>query len=383
MDKIKIAVFGINNDILSDIRNEIDPRKAEIITFIDNDKAKRGTEYMGISVTDLSQVDRESVDYFLVTAYSAYQAIEKQILAYGAQKSQIQLFITDSIWRYRVEQAEHIDLDFIKKVYFEPNKIIRQVEEYKSLYEQYMAIQPYEENRDAWYNKSTLISHACGGMINNKKAPVSNSKEAFQYSMDHHFNLLECDMLRMENGELVLAHDCEHLFRTIEEGYSIMTGKEFLQSLKQYPFASCIVDIKYTDYSDYALCLDEIDRIIEDITVDAGEYLRLKKQIIMEVYDEPTIQKALERKFEVAFTQYRNKDYLVFMNTVRLCAIYKINVVLIGIESMYYLCKFAEIFTDKNIKIFVHTTDSLEEYSMLRKCGVTGIMTDCLTEDDL
>ena len=45
--------------------------------------------------------------------------------------------------------------------------------------------------------------------------------------------------------------------------------------------------------------------------------------------------------------------------------------------------KFLNILTDKNIKIFVFSTDSIEEYSRLRKMGVSGVFTNYLFESNI
>lgn len=383
MTKIKIAVFGINESILNGLRNQIDPGEAEIVAFIDNNTTRQKERYMGLPVLALEQVNADSVDYFLITAYSAYNEIKSQLIEYKISPNKIQVFITDYLFNFCVDLLDGINIDFIRKVYFEPCKIAKLVKRYKTLYSDYSLSKAYDEKEKEWFNSNKLISHALGGVVNGKRVMYSNSEEAFDYSIKNNFKVLECDAIQTAQGEWILAHRWEDVYRATEENYSLLTLKCLLKKLKQYPDLSCLIDIKWNDYEEYKVCICEIENIIAEISNNDIEKMVLKKQIIIEAYDEPTIKIAHEKKFEIFFTQYRNPEAVCFTKTVNLCFKYGIKVIGMGKDYAISRKRFLHIITDKNIKIFAFSTDSLDEYNRLKEYGVTGIFTNYLTDADI
>lgn len=385
MKKLRVAVLGINDVILRVLRREIDPRKVEIILFLDNDETKVGMYYMNIPVLSpaMEVFEEYAVDYVLIAALSAYEAVKKQLMDLKLTKEKIQPFLTDDLYNYCLGNLEEVDEQFIHSAYFEPSKWISKVIAYRKMYKEYLKNTVYSEKPEAWYNKSSLISHALGGVVNGKRIMYSNSKEAFTYSMKEGFRLIECDILGMAKGELILAHDYGRFYEAEEDKYSMMTGMELLELVKKYPDVSCLIDVKWDSHDEYALYLKEIEKTISDISKDADEYRTLKNQIIMEVYDEATIRIAKEKEFDVIFTQYRNPQMKYFMNTVNLCYKYGIRVVAMPLEYIFDRKKFIKILTDKKIKVFAFSTDSAQEYKELRMLGVTGAFTNYLTEEDI
>ena len=382
MEKSKIAVFGISESILRVIRDEINPRMAEIMFFIDNDISKQGACVMNIPVVSLEQIDEKQIDYFVIAALSAYKEVRQQLIEFGVSKEKIQPFVTEHLCEYCLGTVDDIDLEFLHKIYFEPAKLISVIQKYREIYRKYKCVPKFEEIEGEWYQKSNLISHACGGVVNGKRVMYSNSKEAFIYSMENGFRILECDVL-MATGELIVAHDYWRFYEAVEENYTMQTARELLLRLKVYPDVYCLVDVKWNSHEEYAICVEKIERLIEEICKDEEESKKLKAQVIMEVYDEETIKMAQEKKFNVIFTQYRNPDRLCFMNTVNIC--YKYGIKVLAFPFLPHFCdeKFLKIVTDKNIKIFCFSTDSIEDYKLLRKRGIKGIFTNYLTEKDI
>lgn len=148
---------------------------------------------------------------------------------------------------------------------------------------------------EAWFHKSSLISHACGGIVNQRRAMYTNSKEAFSYSIQKGFKLLECDVLLVSDDELVLGHDYKCFYESEQEQYTMMTIKELLDGLKQQAETYCLIDVKWENHEEYHIALNKIDRTIDEIAVDEKEASKLKKQVVMEVYDEETIKMAKEK----------------------------------------------------------------------------------------
>lgn len=385
MKKVRIAIWGISDGILNAITEEINPFNTEIVLFFDNDETKHGICYRNIPIMPASKqlVCEKAVDYILVTALSAYEGIKEQLIDMGIEKEKIQVFVAKDIKRYCVGNIDDIDINLIKKIYFEPQKIINIVTEYRTIFDIYSKIPACEERVEEWYNKGKMISHACGGIVNGKRMMYSNSKEAFEYSVKKKFKLIECDLTRLYNGELVLLHDWERCWELEEEQYSMMTAKDLFMLLKGHREMSCLIDTKWRDYDEYCLLVNEIDRLIETICDDSNERDALKEQVIMEVYDEETIKIAKEKDFNMIFTQYRNPQWPYFMNTVMLCHKYGVKVIAMPVYVCLEWKKLIRIFTDKNIKIFAFSTDSIDEYSALRRMNVTGIFTNYLTECEL
>lgn len=382
---MRIAVFGISDGILGTIQGEIDPRKAEIVLFVDNDETKQGTCYMNIPVVSPSKqlFDEYAIEAYLITALSAYDDIRNQLMGLGISKERIQVFVAEDICKYCLGSIDDIDMNFIKQIYFEPCKIMEIVSRYKETYENYSKISVCDEDVEVWFHKSSLISHACGGMVGQRKVMYSNSKEAFQYSMDKGFKLVECDILRVADNELILGHDYKRFYEAEREQYSMMTLKELLEQIKQHKEVHCLIDTKWKDYKEYEITVNEIDKAIREAAVDDNERFAMKKQIVMEVYDERTMKTAKENNFEMIFTQYRNPDWQCFMNTVVLCYKYGIRAVALPVSWCFLMEKFMKILTDKKIRVFAFSTDSCDEYSALKKINVTGIFTNYLTENDI
>ena len=64
--KKRVAFWGITEDILNVIRDEIDPRKVEIVAFIDSDEKKHGSLIMGVPVISLLGIERYSIDIYII-----------------------------------------------------------------------------------------------------------------------------------------------------------------------------------------------------------------------------------------------------------------------------------------------------------------------------
>lgn len=381
--KVKIAVFGINDAILQVIKSKLDPRKVEITVFVDNDKAKNNIFYMNIPVIrPESLLENYVVDYVLVTALSSYKEISNQLIKLGVREECIQPFIPEQLCQYKVGPLDRIDTDFIDLAYFEPEKAIAKIAEYRKIYQEYSGISIlYENGEGEWFDKSRLISHACGGVVNGKKIVYSNSKEALQYSIEKNFKLIECDVLKLK-GEWFLASDLEYLWEGIGQGqYTVMSLTEFLEYVKDYPDITILVDVKWRDHSEYKECVDRIKTLIRVISENEMAAGALKKRIVMEVYDEETIKIAKEENFDMIFTQYRNPDWACGMNTANICYRYGIRAIAMDLSKSFILGRRFQMIVEKNIKVFVFSTDSMEDYRTLMGMGVSGIFTNYLTED--
>lgn len=385
MNRIKMAVWGINDAIWWVIRNSINPEKAEVVLFIDSDEKKQGVCYENIPIVAPSKglFVGLDIDVCLITALSAYENIRKLLLTWGIETERIQPFITDEICKYSLGALDEIDRNFMNEVYFEPLKSDKLVDEYQRNYAIYLSSR-YHGNAD-WVNQGSLISHACGGIVDGRQIAGSNSKEAFDYTVKSKFCLMECDVLCMKNGELILGHNLWRFYEAREIKYTIMTVKDLLKELTKHREIYCLMDVKWEpydvdtpiiDYDRYRFVIGEIENLLSDITADEKERANLKSRIVMEVYDKETIKMAYQNNFHMFFTQYRNPDWMNYLNIVNLCCQYGIDAVGIDVENVdERLINFCKL---KGIKIFAYSTNSIEVYARLRKAGIQGVFTDYL-----
>lgn len=376
MNRIKLAVWGINDAIWHAIKNSFDPERVEIVLFIDSNEGKRGVYYKNIPIIApvRDMLNNETVDFYLITALSAYEAIRRQLMEWGAAAELIQPFITDEICKYSLGMLDEINRNFIKEAYFEPEKRENLVDKYREKYAVYFRSQ-YSGCAD-WVNQGTLISHGCGGIVNGRKVECSNSKEAFDNMVESKFRLMECDVLRMKNGELFLEHDFWRFWEAREKGYSTMSLEDFLRRLNKHSEITCLVDVKWDTYEDYQYVIDGIEKMLPYIAEGEREKASLKTRIVMEVYDEETIKIANQNNYNMFFTQYRNPEWMDYLSIANLCCEYGIGAVGVDVrtvdERLIKICK------NKEIKIFAYSTDCIEVYSKLRKQGVTGVFTNYL-----
>lgn len=376
MEKIKLAVWGISDIIWGTIRNIIDPGKAEVVLFLDSNEEKQGIYYENIPVVTPSRelVDRAAGDVYLITALSAYENIRKLLMGWGIESEKIQPFITGDICKYSLGTLDEVDRNFIKEVYFEPQKTESLVNGYREKYAIYQESR-YSGNAE-WVNQGTLISHGCGGIVDGKKGMYTNSKEAFDYTVKSKFRLMECDVLRMKNGELVLGHDYWRFYEAQEQGYSIMSLEDLLKGLHKHREINCLIDVKWDTYDDYRSAIACIDEMLPCVVKDEKERANLMSRIVMEAYDEETIRIANKSNYQMFFTQYRNPQCTDYLGIVNLCCQYGIGAVGIKVDKVDE--RLLKICRNKNIKVFVFSTDSIEVYSNLRKLGVAGVFTNYL-----
>lgn len=375
MKKTRVAVWGITDEIWKVISCEIDFRQVEIVLFIDSDEMKQGICFENIPITapTIEQFCKYRIDIYLVAALSAYEGIKEKLIHMGVSKERIQPFVTEDISKYCLGMLDDLDMDFLKKAYFEPSKMIELVTHYKEKYAAHLQRKFDKTGISDWYDKGTLISHACGGVVDGNKMMYTNSGEAFAYTIRSKFKLMECDVLQLNDGELVLGHTYAEL-NEMQKRYTVLTLKDFMAELEKHEEISCLFDVKWDGYDDYRYVVNEIENMIETIGKDKESKAALKSQIVMEVYDEETIKLAKEKNFKMFFTLYKTLMVKKYLDIVDLCCRYDIGA--IGVwycdERLIKMCRNA------GIKVFIYSTDSLNEYTQWRKAGISGVFTNYL-----
>lgn len=383
MKKIKIIIFGITGNLFAIQKKELDFSNVELIAFADNNPYKFGIKYENIPIVSPKEIVSMDYDYILVSAWRSYDAIKKQLMEMGISEEKINIFLQEKVTLLYPGKIVIEDKEVVKKIYIKGEnylEIIEKFQEISQLWEQYSSWNPMNSDNEAWYKKGTMISHALGGKVHGIKRRYSNSKEALEYSLKTGFRLLECDAWKIENGEVILAHDAEDILDGQRGCYTIQTIRDVLEVIKKYPDVSLLVDVKWEKGNDYKNILDAIESSVQNIEKTESEQKILKSQIIMEVYNEETIQYAKEKGYQCFFTQYRNLERDVLIKTIALCYKYNINVVGFGIETaLGKYGNYLKLFTDKNIHVFCFSTDSLEEYEKVMKMGLDGVFTNYLS----
>ena len=271
----------------------------------------------------------------------------------------------------------------VYKIYFQSEKRLNEAREYQKAYCEYETMDRRAENTGRWYEKGPLISHACGGFVNGKRCMYSNSKEALEYSFSEQFRLIECDVRGKEQDELILAHDFKRFYEAVKENYTMQNIYSVLSELRKSD-ASLLIDVKWSNIDEYNWYLSKIIEAIDKIGNGNKKVIdQLKKQVVMEVYEEESIKCAYKNGFDMFFTQYKNQDIDHFIQTAVLCKKYDIGAVGFGVGSIEWYQKRLNIFKNKNIKIYAFSCDSVEEYKALREMGVDGIFTNYLTYQDV
>ncbi len=381
----KAAIVGINDEIINTLLNELDSDKLEIVAFLDNSEDKQSLEYIGLKVFDPESyiTSKFDADYFIITALSAYQAIKSQLEGLGIRAERIQPFIPEMLCKYVVGPVQ-FDEDLISEIYLDPVKTLEIAHRYQEQFLKYTAYEPYSYERDAWYNKSSLIAHALGGRIGKEKLEYTNSLEAFQTSIANEFTLMECDVCTLRDRGVALAHENCMLWECKVRSYTTLNLEQLFRNLQENSFLTVLIDVKWKDHDDYTFIVSEIEKNLRKVSMDEESRLLLKKQIVMQVYDEETIICAKASGFQMFFTQYRNQRRYEFMNTIDLCYRYGIKVVGMGLwPEEPVQKKYMKAFVDKNIKLFGYSTDLFDDYRRLIDMGFTGVITNFLRPKDI
>lgn len=220
----------------------------------------------------------------------------------------------------------------------------------------------------------SLISHACGGWINDSQILYTNSKEALATSICKGHTVIEIDIMHF-GDELVCAHRLEDIWSNRRAGVESQIFKDILAVLQKNRNLIAILDLKYESYVDYKIIIEKIND-----TICSFDY-SLKKRIIIEVYDEPTILIAKKYNFEMIKTNYREEYIFSHKRHAGICEYYGIKhaiVCLNKFEDISEILYGIEAYEKAEVSIFGATINSLDKYKLIKKYGFQGAITDFL-----
>jgi len=238
--------------------------------------------------------------------------------------------------------------------------------------------------------ETVLISHGGGGI---QAGPRTNSLQALEASVDRGFKYIEIDLVRLDDGELVLLYGWNKVYERyflagtglfaglsselpkkvfntsdfkalkMRRGLTQMTFDELLDWMNDHPNVSIITDFKQVDYLDSLESLSQRagvrrDRFIPQI-YDLDDYDRMQaagfKDIIFSVYKQKNVP------MDVLLAN--SKNYELFAVTVPKARVLETD---------------ANLIKNSPFRVFTHTVNDLDLSMRLVQAGVTGVYTDYL-----
>lgn len=225
----------------------------------------------------------------------------------------------------------------------------------------------------SWCYRENLIAHACGG---NVRLNYTNSKEALLQALFDGFRVIEVDVRLTQEGELVCAHDFplgmtmtrkQFLANKVDNRYSSMDIRECFRTVGDRK-VTYIIDTKVGE--ELPIVVEQLEMICDALGVS-------KEQVVVQIGTENEL--SYVKEFPVLYNLGFTQDY---ERVVAFCLIHNIRYVSISGTDIRKDSGWT-VLLQHNIKIFVHTVNSLIEYEELRGLGIQGVFTDYLIPADL
>ena len=307
---------------------------------------------------------REAV---FICAYRSMEEITNDLITVGeVDRGKIYPLITDHIVNYDIGDLNNYNWEQSLVYYMDAARVRNICDLYNN--NRLKVITP---KTDDWFCGKRMISHACGGKIKNREIVYSNTREAFETTIENHFGLVECDVLKTDSNGWMLGNDKRLLHSCMKEGLTIMPVKDYIELIEKSDIIS-LIDVKWRNTRDYEEFVDELNKII-------GNNESLKQKIVLEVYDEDTIRIAKNSRYQTFFTQYRNKYCFSVYEIVDLCNEYDIKVVGFNRDWTLKHTEYIKNLSRRGAIIYVFSVDSIDTYYLLREMGVYGVFTNFMT----
>lgn len=374
MKKNKIILFGASKFIYETAIDVLNFDNCELVALVDNDIQKIGFRYEFLQVitpTDLSTI---IFDYILIGAWYSYESVALQLIELGVSKEHIIPLLHTKHMNNMICENASIDLNICKRIYRKGDNLYRQLKEVNRVNNLFKKLSPIENTKLDW-KKYPLIAHACGGYINKKKYEYTNSLEALKESFSNGFKMIECDIWGIEDDIILLGSRLKMQWPK-EIDYTVCTLDMIFEIIKDDSEKKVILDIKWNTVDDFYRILDKIEFLVQSY-LDKG-YFDLKKQIMIETFEEKTSEYATKREWDCILTDYRAKDGQWIRKSAVICGAFGINKVLLDADYAFQAFKYLPFLTEKNIDIVCYTIDYIENYSELKKIGITSVLTNFL-----
>lgn len=238
-----------------------------------------------------------------------------------------------------------------------------------------------------WYASKPPVAHALGAVDGNT---YTNSKEAFEQSLERGFICMEVDFSTTSDGYIVLRHDWgksdggmgfpggyvltlqefqEHL---IADKYTSLSLLDLFVLLEQNPSVYIITDSKEGDYD---TVVKQFSKLVE--TASENGYESILNRFVIQLYNDDMLQavESVHHFDHYIYTLYqRGTDDIEQL--IDFCRQHNISVVTIFDLWWYEQPDFREKMLESGLTIYLHTVNDLETILELRENGVANVYTD-------
>jgi len=376
--RVKLIVFGVQKYAYDVAQEAINLDHCEIIAFSDNDLSKCGLIYESIKIVSPSELLEMEFDYVLISAWYSYGVIRQQLIEIGINAKQIMPLLDLNCLRWLIGEMEDFDNNVIDNIFVDGEQLIgqlKQVNRINGLYERQETFSDTDKIKFTNYKKYPLIAHACGGYVNGKKMEYTNSLESLSDAISSGFMMFECDVWGVQDGLIILGSRLKMQY-PIDISYTIFSLNALLEMISPDIKNKVILDIKWNTLEDFYRILDNIDNLVNEF--EEKGFKEIRKQLLIETFDEKSTSYTTERNWECILTDYRNREGQWIKKTAVICCKYNVKAVLLDANFALLCPKYVQFLIDKNIDVLCYTVDEIDDYTRLKKIGVTSVLTNYL-----
>ena len=376
MEKLKLVLFGAAEEILQNAKEMIREDTCEIVAFCDNDDYKQELIYKDLRIIKINQLNEVEFDFIIVGAWYSYGLIKNNLLEYGIPNQKILPLLSVKSVMLLTEPIEIMSKKVLDKIFVEDSqKIVNKISELNEVTKEYKAVSkwvPSEQKID--FSNYPLIAHAGGGVINGRELIYSNSIEAFKHSIEVGFQMFEFDVYGLLDDDLIFGHDRLRMDNAAMSNYTPLHFTKMLSILSENPNFKVILDVKYTTFQHYVSMLEKMESIMS-LPNKEWNY-DIKQRLIMETYNIETIEYSLSHGWQCLLTNYR--DGFWYQKSAWLCCKFQLLGIVLNAPAIWKQLKYLQFLKEKNVPILVQDINNLNEYSKLRRLGISSVMTNFL-----
>lgn len=375
-DRARIVLFGAARFVYEMAQLAINFETSEIVVWSDNDNKKWGISYEGFDVVSPKELLDLQFDYIVVGAWYSYTDIRNGLLALGIPGDKIMPMLKKRQLRFLTGIVDGLNQEAVRKVFIDGTDSLEELLKVNKINADYEKVSPVvHSNKDTDFGNYPLIAHACGGYVNGEKQEYTNSLEALQEALDAGFEMVECDVWGVQNGNIVLGSRLKMQYPT-KIDYTLLSLDTLLRMISCDRKKKVILDIKYNTMEDLHRLLAEIDRLVCTLSKEGMQDIR--RQIIIESFDEESTAYIKSQNWECILTDYRNEEGTWMKKTAVICCRNAVKSVLIDALWAKKNTKYVKFLFQKNIDVICYTTDEITDYVELKKLGVTSVLTNFL-----
>lgn len=254
-------------------------------------------------------------------------------------------------------------------------------------------LQPLETNGNEWYAKYHFIAHNGGG-IDGKTG--TDSREAWELSYKRGVRIIDADLRFTTDDKLVVRHEWFGGYEDLEQDYGMrpLSYQEFKSSLINYKYhpmdVEDMINFMLSHRDLYAAVDTKADRRHDPVSiystlVDTAKRMNAEEvlsRIIVSLYSTKDIDRV---KAVYPFRNFALRQYGWTHNWYELAEfcvkndIHAVNIFDFVIDADPEGVK---ILTSKGIHIFAAVVNSLSQLQAYKDLGVTGAVSDYLSESD-